>query len=62
VARTVAVIGIEAGELESIRMLVSLLRHADPHMPALAKQALVYLQDMAKDRKPGQNCVVNQTG
>ncbi len=42
-AKTVPIIGIETAELRWIRMLVSLLRHPDPSMPELARQALLYL-------------------
>jgi hypothetical protein len=46
-AKTVPIIGIDPGELEWIRMLVQLLRHPDPIMPELARQALLYLTDNA---------------
>jgi hypothetical protein len=45
--KTVPIIGIEVAELRWIRMLVSLLRHPDPSMPELARQALLYLTDAA---------------
>lgn len=48
--RSVTVIGIDPGELRSIRVLVSLLRHPDPSVPELARQALYYLSDMAAKR------------
>ena len=44
---TVTIIGIEPGELEWIRLLVALLRHSDPVVPELARQALLYLQNSA---------------
>jgi hypothetical protein len=44
-AKTVPIIGIETSELPWIRMLVSLLRHPDPKVPELARQALVYLTE-----------------
>jgi hypothetical protein len=40
-------IGIETDELAWIRMLVTLLRHPDPSVPELARQALLYLTDAA---------------
>lgn len=43
-AHTVTMIGIDAAELAWIRMLVSLLRHPDPVVPELARQALRYLE------------------
>jgi hypothetical protein len=48
--RPVTVIGIEPAELRSIRTLVSLLRHPDPSVPELTRQALCYLADMAGKR------------
>jgi hypothetical protein len=45
-------IGIEPPELPWLRVLVALLRHPDPVVPELARQALVYLVDSAGDREP----------
>jgi hypothetical protein len=49
-AKTVSVIGIETGEVRWIRMLIALLRHPDPSMPELARQALLYLTEAAAKR------------
>ena len=46
-SKTVAVIGIDPAELAWIRMLVRLLRHPDPVVPELTRQALVYLEGAA---------------
>ena len=46
-ANTVPVIGIDPGELAWIRMLVRLLRHPDPVVPELTRQALCYLESTA---------------
>jgi hypothetical protein len=46
-ANTVPVIGIEPDELVWIRMLVLLLRHPDPVVPELTRQALRYLEAAA---------------
>ncbi len=46
-ANTVPVIGIEPDELAWIRMLVRLLRHPDPVVPELTRQALRYLEAAA---------------
>ena len=46
-AQTVPVIGIEPAELHWIRMLVLLLRHPDPVVPELTRQALLYLESAA---------------
>jgi len=48
--KTTAIIGIEPAELGWIRMLVSLLRHPDPSMPELTRQALLYLTEAAGKR------------
>ena len=47
---TVSVIGVAVDELRWVRTLVSLLRHPDPSVPELARQALLYLSDAAGDR------------
>jgi hypothetical protein len=46
-AQTVPVIGIEPAELSWIRMLILLLRHPDPVVPELTRQALLYLETAA---------------
>jgi hypothetical protein len=46
-ANTVPMIGIDPGELAWIRMLVLLLRHPDPVVPELTRQALCYLEAAA---------------
>jgi hypothetical protein len=60
--KTVSVIGIVPAELRWIRMLVQLLRHPDPSVPELARQALLHLTDAAGKRSiPGAQ-PVNQIG
>ena len=46
-ANTVPVIGIDPAELAWIRLLVLLLRHPDPVVPELTRQALSYLEAAA---------------
>ncbi|MEO8593256.1 MAG: hypothetical protein ABI759_08040 [Candidatus Solibacter sp.] len=53
-AKTVPMIGIEPAELEWIRGLVALLRHPDPVVPELTRQALRYLQSSAAMRGVAQ--------
>jgi hypothetical protein len=48
--KTVSMIGLETAEIRWIRSLVSLLRHPDPSVPELARQALMYLTDAAGKR------------
>jgi hypothetical protein len=43
VAKTVSVIGIDREELSWVRMLLFLLRHPDPVLPELTRQAVMYL-------------------
>jgi len=46
----IAVIGVDANELKWLRELVALLRHPDPSIPELARQALMYLGEAASRR------------
>ena len=46
-AHTVPMIGIDPAELAWLRMLVRLLRHPDPVVPELTRQALCYLESAA---------------
>jgi hypothetical protein len=45
-----ALIGVDREELRWLRTLVSLLRHPDPSVPELARQALLYLTGAAGER------------
>jgi len=49
-AKSVFVAGIDPSELPWLRLLLHLLRHPDPGMPELARQALVYLSTAAHQR------------
>jgi hypothetical protein len=51
-SKPVSVIGIEPDELRWVKILVSLLRHPNPGMPELARQALQYLVQAANQRTP----------
>jgi len=42
-AQNLALIGVQPDELPWMRLLVSLLRHSNPTVPELARQALVYV-------------------
>jgi hypothetical protein len=54
-----ALIGVEPDELGWLRLLLFLLRHPDPCVPELTRQALLYLEEAAgsgtgpQDRRPG---------
>lgn len=48
--KPVAVIGIDPRELRWLRMLLALLRHPDPSVAELARQALIYLTEAAHQR------------
>jgi hypothetical protein len=43
-------IGLEPQELQWLRSLVTLLRHPDPSVPELARQALLYVTETAGKR------------
>ncbi len=45
--KTVPLIGVEPHELRWLRLLLSLMRHPDPSVPELARQALLYLSEAA---------------
>ena len=60
--KTVSVIGIETAEIRWIRMLVSLLRHPDPSVAELARQALLYLTEAAGKRINSHSETLNHTG
>lgn len=47
--RTVPMIGLAPDELPWVRSLVALLRHPDPTIPELARQALLYLSGAAQN-------------
>jgi hypothetical protein len=47
-AKTVPIIGVDPDELRWMRLLVSLLRHPDPYIPELARQALLYVTEAAR--------------
>jgi len=49
-AKTVSIIGVQNDELYWVRRLLALLRHPDPAMAELARQALVYLTQAAEKR------------
>ncbi len=44
----VGVIGLNAGELAWVRLILSLLRHPDPVVAEVARGALQYLEDLAE--------------
>lgn len=46
----ISLIGVDREELRWLRTLVSLLRHPDPSVPELARQALLYLTGAAEQK------------
>jgi hypothetical protein len=60
--KTVPVIGVEPDELRWVRLLILLLRHPDPSMPELARQALLYLKDAAIKRVLPQSDDLDRAG
>ena len=61
-AGTVPIIGIEPEELPWIRLLVSLLRHPDPVVRELARQALLYLEKSAAQASAPRNLPADSAG
>jgi hypothetical protein len=60
--KTVSVIGVDPRELRWTRMLIALLRHPDPSVPELARQALLYLTDAAAKRVFSPSDDLDQAG
>jgi hypothetical protein len=60
--QTVPMIGLDPAELRWIRLLVELLRHPDPHVPELARQALLYLTSSAEKRGTPHADSIDQVG
>ena len=50
-----AIIGLHHDELSWLRLVVSLLRHPDPTVGELTRQAILYLQTSASDGAPIDN-------
>ena len=59
---TVPMIGIQTSELRWMRLLVCLLRHPDPTVPELTRQALVYLTEAAAHQGGPQPASLDHTG
>ena len=45
--KNTAIIGLDPDELPWVRLVVSLLRHPDPSVPELTRQAILYLETSA---------------
>ena len=52
VPSNVSMIGLSPHELPWIRRLITLLRHPDPTVAELTRQALLYLSDAPKSTEP----------
>lgn len=59
---TVPMIGLSPSELPWIRLLVQLLRHPDPGVAELARQALGYINDAASAYDSAQSSSCNSVG
>ena len=60
-AKTI-LIGVEPHELNWLRILVALLRHPDPGVPELARQALLFLTQDAGKRELTRPTPLNHAG
>ena len=58
-AKHVAMIGLSAEEVKWLKLLVQALRHKDPVVVELSKQAIAYLQIVA-DRPEASHLDTNQ--
>jgi hypothetical protein len=61
-AKTIPVIGVEPSELRWLRLLVFLLRHPDPMVPELARQALLHVEDVASAQTAFQGNALDNVG
>jgi hypothetical protein len=60
--RKLSLIGIETGELPWLRVVVALLRHPDPSVAELTRQALIYLGNAAGERAILRGDSLDHTG
>jgi hypothetical protein len=58
----VYIIGTLPDELNWVRMLVTLLRHPDPNVAELTRQALLYLTRTAATREAAEVQAADQAG
>lgn len=56
------VIGVHPQELHWLRLLIALLRHPDPGVAELARQALLYLTEAAARRDPATAGTLDHAG
>lgn len=61
-SKTIPVIGVDPSELRWLRLLVSLLRHPDPMVPELARQALLHIEDVASAQTGLEPDALNHVG
>jgi hypothetical protein len=61
-AKTVSVIGVEPDELAWVRRVVFLLRHPDPLIAEMVRQALLYLEKNAHRSGEQRTESINQVG
>jgi hypothetical protein len=61
-AKTVSVIGIDPSELGCVRSVLSMLRHPDPLIPEMVRQALLYLEKSAHAQAQSYDDVIEQVG
>ena len=61
-AKNIPVIGVEPSELRWLRLLIFLLRHPDPMVPELARQALLHVEDVASAQTAFQGTALDNAG
>jgi hypothetical protein len=57
-----SLIGVENHELGWLRLLLFLLRHPDPTVPELTRQALLYLEQAAGATIDPRDCTIDHVG
>lgn len=62
VTKTVSMVGIDPGELRWLRLLLLLLRHSDPTVAELTRQALRYLAESARRHGKPESRPLDFTG
>ena len=61
-AKTISMIGIDPAELGWIRLLAFLLRHPDPMVPELTRQALSHIEKVAANGARSQPDTMGHAG
>ncbi|HTP32648.1 MAG TPA: hypothetical protein VMJ75_10770 [Candidatus Acidoferrales bacterium] len=61
-AKTISMIGVDPAELPWLRLMIWLLRHPDPNVAELTREALLYLEATASSDSPPHDQALDHTG